>query len=231
MLEVKNLNVHYGKLHVLHDLAIEVPDGQRVGLFGHNGAGKTTLLRACMGDLETVQGSVRYRDNAVRVNEVHINVGYGMAFVPQGQNVFRDLQVQQNLKIAGMRQDTAARSQAFDEVYTLFPLLAERSDQVAGSLSGGQQQMLALGMALMTQPSILLLDEPTIGLAPVIVRDVLATISQINRTRKTTVVIVEQNVQATLANVDRAIVLKSGRMIYDGASADLLKQESLWDLF
>lgn len=231
MLEVKNLNVHYGKLHVLHDVQIEVPEGQRVGIFGHNGAGKTTLLRACMGDLETMQGTVTYRGNAIRTNEVHLNVGHGMAFVPQGNNVFRELQVQQNLNIAGMRSDAAARSKAFDDVYELFPLLAERSEQIAGSLSGGQQQMLALGMALMTQPSILLLDEPTVGLAPVIVRDVLASISQINRTRKTTVIIVEQNVQATLTNVDRAIVIKSGRIIHDGASADLLNQESLWDLF
>ncbi|MBV7484580.1 ABC transporter ATP-binding protein [Bordetella sp. BOR01] len=231
MLELKDLNVHYGKLHVLHDLSIQVPDGQRVGIFGHNGAGKTTLLKACMGDLERVQGSVQYRGQVVRANEVHVNVTYGMAFVPQGNNVFRDLQVQQNLNIAGMRHDLAARKRAFDEVHALFPLLAERSEQVAGSLSGGQQQMLALGMALMTQPSILLLDEPTIGLAPVIVRDVLASISEINRSRKTTIVIVEQNVQATLQNVERAIVIKSGRVIYDGASADLLGQESLWDLF
>jgi len=231
MLDVKNLNVHYGKLHVLHDVSIHVPDGQRVGIFGHNGAGKTTLLRACMGDLETMRGSVQYRGHAVRTNAVHVNVGYGMAFVPQGHNVFRDLQVQQNLRIAGMRRDARARARAFDEVYALFPLLAQRSDQIAGLLSGGQQQMLALGMALMTQPSILLLDEPTVGLAPVIVRDVLDTISRINRTRNTTVIIVEQNVQATLANVDRAIVIKSGRIIYDGANVDLLAQESLWDLF
>lgn len=231
MLELKDLNVHYGKLHVLHDLSIQVPEGQRVGIFGHNGAGKTTLLRACMGDLEHMQGNVQYRGNAIRTNEVHVNVSYGMAFVPQGHNVFRDLQVQQNLKIAGMRHEPDARKQAFDEVYALFPLLAERSEQIAGSLSGGQQQMLALGMALMTQPSILLLDEPTIGLAPVIVRDVLASVSEINRSRKTTIVIVEQNVQATLQNVDRAIVIKSGRIIYDGKSADLLSQESLWDLF
>lgn len=231
MLELKDLNVHYGKLHVLHDLSIQVPEGQRLGIFGHNGAGKTTLLRACMGDLEHMQGNVQYRGNAIRANEVHVNVNYGMAFVPQGNNVFRDLQVRQNLKIAGMRHEPAARKQAFDEVYALFPLLAERSEQIAGSLSGGQQQMLALGMALMTQPSILLLDEPTIGLAPVIVRDVLASVSEINRSRKTTIVIVEQNVQATLQNVDRAIVIKSGRVIYDGKSADLLSQESLWDLF
>ncbi|MYZ45210.1 ABC transporter ATP-binding protein [Schauerella aestuarii] len=231
MLELKGVNAHYGKLHVLHDLSLSVPEGQRVGVFGHNGAGKTTMLRACLGDLEGCDGDVRYRNQPIRAGEVHHNVAYGMAFVPQGNNVFRELQVEQNLAIAGLKHDATARKRAFDEVYALFPLLAERSEQVAGSLSGGQQQMLALGMALMTQPSILLLDEPTIGLAPVIVRDVLATVTEINRTRGTTVVIVEQNVQATLQNVDRAVVIKSGRVIYDGASAELLKQESLWDLF
>jgi len=231
MLEIKNLNVHYGKLHVLHDISIDIPDGQRVGIFGHNGAGKTTLLRACMGDLESAHGSIKYRNNPVYANAAHINVGYGMAFVPQGHNVFRDLQVQQNLKIAGMMHDSITRARIFEEVYALFPLLAQRRNQIAGLLSGGQQQMLALGMALVRQPAILLLDEPTTGLAPVIVHDVLTTISQINQTRKTTVVIVEQNVQATLANVDRAIVIKSGRIIHDGANTDLLEQESLWDLF
>ncbi|MDB6002186.1 MAG: transporter, partial [Rhizobacter sp.] len=155
------------------------------------------------------------------------NVVHGMGFVPQGHNVFRDLTVAENLEIAGLRNAQAALA----EVYELFPLLRERSEQIASSLSGGQQQMLALGMALMTRPSILLLDEPTIGLAPVIVRDVLRSVTQINRTQGTTLVIVEQNVQATLENVDRAVVIKSGRIIFDGASAELLKQDSLWELF
>jgi branched-chain amino acid transport system ATP-binding protein len=231
MLQLKDINARYGKLHVLHGITLEVPEGQRLGIFGHNGAGKTTLLRACMGDLETCDGAVSYRSQAVRPNGVHHNVGYGMAFVPQGHNVFRELDVRQNLAIAGLKHDASRRQAALEEVYQLFPLLRERSGQTAGSLSGGQQQMLALGMALMTQPSILLLDEPTIGLAPVIVRDVLASISAINRSRGTTVVIVEQNVQATLQHIDRAVVLKSGRVIYDGASAALLEQEQLWDLF
>ncbi|WP_144631620.1 ABC transporter ATP-binding protein [Bordetella genomosp. 13] len=231
MLELNGVNARYGKLHVLHDLSLQVPEGQRLGIFGHNGAGKTTLLRACLGDLESVSGQIRYGQHDIQPNGVHHNVLHGMAFVPQGHNVFRELPVAQNLDIAGLRLQGKARQQARDEVYGLFPLLAERSDQIAGSLSGGQQQMLALGMALMTQPSILLLDEPTIGLAPVIVRDVLASVTEINRARRTTVVIVEQNVPATLANVDRAVVLKSGRIIHDGPADQLLQQESLWHLF
>lgn len=227
MLQLQAINAHYGKLHVLHDFSLTIADGERVGIFGHNGAGKTTLLRACVGDLEECSGKVRYRDHAIEQGEVHRNVGFGMGFVPQGHNVFRELTVAENLEIAGLRHAQAALA----EVHEVFPLLRERSAQIASSLSGGQQQMLALGMALMTRPSILLLDEPTIGLAPVIVRDVLQSVTRINRTRGTTLVIVEQNVQATLESVDRAVVIKSGRIIFDGASQELLEQESLWELF
>jgi branched-chain amino acid transport system ATP-binding protein len=227
MLQLHGINARYGKLHVLHDFSLTIKEGERVGIFGHNGAGKTTLLRACVGDLEECSGRVSYREHEIAVGEAHRNVVHGMGFVPQGHNVFRDLTVAENLEIAGLRNAQAALA----EVYELFPLLRERSEQIASSLSGGQQQMLALGMALMTRPSILLLDEPTIGLAPVIVRDVLRSVTQINRTQGTTLVIVEQNVQATLENVDRAVVIKSGRIIFDGASAELLKQDSLWELF
>ncbi|CAN5889939.1 ABC transporter ATP-binding protein [soil metagenome] len=227
MLQLEAINAHYGKLHVLHDFSLDIRDGERVGIFGHNGAGKTTLLRACVGDLDECSGRVTYRSQNIASGEVHRNVTLGMGFVPQGHNVFRELSVAENLQIAGLRNAQEARA----GVLALFPLLDERSAQIASSLSGGQQQMLALGMALMTRPSILLLDEPTIGLAPVIVRDVLRNILEINRTQGTTVVIVEQNVQATLQCVDRAVVIKSGRIIFDGASAELLKQESLWELF
>ena len=227
MLQLQGINAHYGKLHVLHDFSLTIKDGERIGIFGHNGAGKTTLLRACVGDLDECTGAISYRGNDIATGEVHRNVGYGMGFVPQGHNVFRELSVARNLQIAGLRKG----QDALGQVQALFPLLRERSEQIAGSLSGGQQQMLALGMALMTRPSILLLDEPTIGLAPVIVRDVLRSVTEINRTQGTTIVIVEQNVQATLENVDRAVVIKSGRMIFDGPSEKLLQQESLWELF
>ncbi len=227
MLQVESLNAGYGKLHVLHDLTFTVNEGERVAIFGHNGAGKTTLLRACVGDLAGVSGAIQYRGTPILVNEAHVNVGLGLGLVQQGANVFRDLSVGENLLIAGLRNQGRAQ----EEVYGLFPLLKERREQIAGSLSGGQQQMLAIGMALMTQPSILLLDEPTTGLAPVIVRDVLHSVSEINRNRGTTIVVVEQNVQATLEHVDRAIVLKSGRIVYDGPGSTLLEQESLWELF
>ena len=227
MLQVDNVNAYYGKLQVLHDLSITVQNGERVGIFGHNGAGKTTLLKSLVGDLAQVNGSIQYNQQSIFAGQVHLNVRYGIGFVPQGNNVFRELSVEQNLKIAGLLHDMAYA----DTVYEIFPILKERQLQVAGSLSGGQQQMLALGMVLMTRPQLLLLDEPTTGLAPIIVRDVLASINAISQKSGTTVLIVEQNVQATLRQVERAIVLKSGRVIFDGPSKQLLEEKSLWHLF
>jgi branched-chain amino acid transport system ATP-binding protein len=227
VLQVENVNAFYGKLQVLHDLSMTVQNGERVGIFGHNGAGKTTLLKSLVGDLAQVNGSIQYNQQSIFAGQVHLNVRYGIGFVPQGNNVFRELSVEQNLKIAGLLHDMAYA----DKVYDIFPILKERQLQVAGSLSGGQQQMLALGMVLMTRPKLLLLDEPTTGLAPIIVRDVLASIHAISQNSGTTVIIVEQNVQATLRQVERAIVLKSGRIIFDGPSKQLLEEKSLWHLF
>lgn len=227
MLQVENVNAFYGKLQVLHDLSMTVQNGERVGIFGHNGAGKTTLLKSLVGDLAQVNGSIQYNQQSISAGQVHLNVRHGIGFVPQGNNVFRELSVEQNLKIAGLLHDMAYA----DTVYEIFPILKERQLQIAGSLSGGQQQMLALGMVLMTRPQLLLLDEPTTGLAPIIVRDVLASIHAISQNSGTTVLIVEQNVQATLRQVERAIVLKSGRVIFDGPSKQLLEEKSLWHLF
>jgi branched-chain amino acid transport system ATP-binding protein len=227
VLQVDNVNAYYGKLQVLHDLSMTVQNGERVGIFGHNGAGKTTLLKSLVGDLAQVNGSIQYNQQSISAGQVHLNVRHGIGFVPQGNNVFRELSVEQNLKIAGLLHDMTY----VDTVYEIFPILKERQLQVAGSLSGGQQQMLALGMVLMTRPQLLLLDEPTTGLAPIIVRDVLASIHAISQNSGTTVLIVEQNVQATLRQVERAIVLKSGRVIFDGPSKQLLEEKSLWHLF
>ena len=227
MLQVDNVNAHYGKLQVLHDVSLTIHNGERVGIFGHNGAGKTTLLKSLVGDMPQLEGKIRYQEHPIVAGQVHLNVRHGIGFVPQGHNVFRELSVEQNLRIAGLMHDPAY----VETVFGIFPILKERHLQLAGSLSGGQQQMLALGMALMTRPHLLLLDEPTTGLAPIIVRDVLASIRAINQSEGTTVLIVEQNVQATLKQVERAIVLKSGRVIFDGPSQQLLEEKSLWHLF
>lgn len=227
MLRYSNVSAGYGGVPVLRDISFEVADGETVAIFGHNGAGKTTLMRCAVGDVTDVGGTVTYRDHQIVPGAVFLNVRQGIGFVPQGHNVFRELSVRRNLAISGLNHPEAK----IDAVYELFPILRERGAQLAGSLSGGQQQILALGMALMTQPSILLLDEPSTGLAPVIVRDVMNSLTRINKETGTTIVVVEQNIPATLKVVSRAIVLKSGRIVFDGPSAELERTENLWGLF
>ena len=227
MLEYDRLSASYGGLTALRGISFTVAEADRVAVFGHNGAGKTTLLKCAVGEHEDVAGQVRFRGERILPGQVHRNVRRGIGFVPQGHNVFRELSVEQNLRIAGLLHDQAY----INEVYGLFPILSERRRQLAGSLSGGQQQMLALGMALMTQPAILLLDEPTTGLAPVIASGVLRSLQQINASLRTAIVIVEQNVPATLKAVDRAIILKSGGVVFDGTADDLAAHRDLWEWF
>ena len=227
MLVYESVGASYDGFQALKDVSFEVREGERVGIFGHNGAGKTTLLRCGIGDVVEVTGTVSYRGEPIVRGEVHRNARRGVGFVPQGHNVFRELSVEQNLTIAGLLHDP----RWIGEVYALFPILKERRALAAGSLSGGQQQMLALGMALMTRPSILLLDEPCTGLAPIVVRDVLQSLRGINERSRATIVLVEQNVQAALREVERAIVLKTGRVIFDGPSAELAAKEDLWEWF
>jgi branched-chain amino acid transport system ATP-binding protein len=198
-----------------------------VAIFGHNGAGKTTLMRCAVGDMTEVSGKITWRGETIVPKAVHRNVRLGIGFVPQGHNVFRELTVRRNLTIAGLHHPNVN----VEDIYRLFPILKLRGAQMASSLSGGQQQILALGMALMTKPRILLLDEPSTGLAPVIVRDVMDSLTRVNRETNTMVVIVEQNIPATLKIASRAIVLKSGRLVFDGASRELERKEDLWAWF
>jgi len=227
VLEFRNVSARYGKLTALAEVSLSVADGERVAIFGHNGAGKTTLLKCAVGGLEDVDGEVSCAGHRIEPGAVYRNTRLGIGFVPQGHNVFKNLGVERNLHIAGLLHDEAY----IDRIYELFPALAERRMQLAGSLSGGQQQMLALGMALMTQPRILLLDEPMSGLAPVIVENVMATLLRINQTTKAAIVMVEQNVKATLPAVERAVILKAGRLVWDGASDELARKEDLWAWF
>ena len=227
MLAFSAVSAGYQGVPVLKDNDFSIANGEAVAIFGHNGAGKTTLLRCAVGDVAEVSGVIAYRGEPIIPGAVFRNVRRGIGFVPQGHNVFRDLTVRQNLAIAGINHSESR----VEDVFALFPILQERGAQLAASLSGGQQQILALGMALMTRPSILLLDEPSTGLAPVIVKDVLGSLLRINRETGTTVVIVEQNIPATLKLATRAIVLKSGRIVYDGESRALERKEDLWAWF
>jgi branched-chain amino acid transport system ATP-binding protein len=227
ILEFHNVGASYGGLVALKDISLNIKHGERVAVFGHNGAGKTTLLRCAVGSHETMTGDVRFSGERIIPGQVFRNVRHGIGFVPQGANVFRELSVEQNLAIAGLLHDRRTTG----EVYELFPLLNERRRQIASSLSGGQQQMLALGMALMTNPSIMLLDEPTTGLAPIIANNVLRSLQTINQTKGTAIVIVEQNVSATLKAVDRAVILKSGSVVFQGSAEQLMAEPNLWAWF
>lgn len=226
MIQIAHIHVKYGTLTALEDVDLQLSPSVRVGIFGHNGAGKTTLLKCIIGAVPPAVGEVLC--DGVRVeSNVAENVRRGIAFVAQGHNVFPNLSVQQNLNIAGLLFDRAF----IDRVYEIFPILSERGPQRAGSLSGGEQQMLALGMALMTRPKWLLLDEPSTGLAPVIVRNFMQRLLEVNQNMGTGLIIVEQNVMATLKIVDRAIIIKSGRVVFDDTSTELAAHKDLWQWF
>jgi branched-chain amino acid transport system ATP-binding protein len=227
MLQVHNLIAGYGPLTVLNDVSLSLQAGARLGVFGHNGAGKTTLLRCIMGAVRPVSGRVEVDSNDTSAATVADNVRRGIAFVPQGHNVFPNLSVEQNLRIAGLLFDPSFVTQ----VYELFPVLSERRQQRAGSMSGGEQQMLALGMALMTRPKWLLLDEPSTGLAPVIVRNVMRRLVEINERMGVGLIVVEQNVPATLKVVQQALILRSGQVAFAGSAAELAGNTDLWKWF
>jgi branched-chain amino acid transport system ATP-binding protein len=226
MLQTHAVTAAYGPLSALSEISLAFAPGSKTGIFGHNGAGKTTLLKCLVGAVAPVEGRVDY-DGAPLPANVSQNVRKGLAFVPQGHNVFPNLSVEQNLKISGLLFDQGFAAR----IYEMFPVLDERRSQRAGSLSGGEQQMLALGMALMTQPKWLLLDEPSTGLAPVIVRNVMARLNEINARLGTGLIIVEQNVPATLKIVERAVIVKAGRVVFDGSAAELGANEELWKWF
>ena len=227
MLQVQNVTAGYGPLTVLNGVSLALADGACLGVFGHNGAGKTTLLRCIVGAVRPRDGKVDFDGADTGSAPVAENVRRGLAFVPQGHNVFPNLSVEQNLRIAGLLFDPAFVT----EVYALFPVLSERRQQRAGSMSGGEQQMLALGMALMTRPKWLLLDEPSTGLAPVIVRNVMQRLADINQRMGVGLIVVEQNVPATLKIVQQTLILRSGQIAFQGTAEELGGNTDLWKWF
>lgn len=226
-LDVHDLVARYGSLTVLRDVSLSLESGARLGVFGHNGAGKTTLLKCLMGAHRRSAGAVTWDGEALPEGDVPSVVARGVAFVPQGHNVFPNLSVEQNLTIAGLKFGL----DLLPEIFRLFPVLDGRRAQRAGSMSGGEQQMLALGMAIMTRPKWLLLDEPSTGLAPVIVRNVMDRLRDVNARFGAGLVVVEQNVPATLKLVERAIILKSGEIVFAGSAEELAAHKDLWKWF
>lgn len=229
MLEVSGLTAAFGARRVLHDVDLAVGAGEIVALIGHNGAGKTTLLRSIMGLHRPVAGRITAAGLPVVPGRSAAVARAGLAFVPQGRNVFRDLTVAENLALS--REAAGTRALPERAVFDLFPALAARRGQVAGSLSGGQQQMLGLGIALLRRPGLIMLDEPSTGLAPLLVEEVFRAVAATQREHGTAFLIVDQNVRALLRLSRLAYVLKSGKVVYAGRSAGLEEPETLWNLF
>jgi len=220
VLKVENIVCRYGRIEVLHGVSLEVGAGEIVSLIGSNGAGKTTLMRVISGILPMTGGRILFAGEAIDRLPAHMRVVRGIAQVPEARQVFSPLSVDDNLLLGGFRRRAADVPRERDRVYALFPALAEKRGIAAGNLSGGQQQMLAIGRALMSGPRLLLLDEPSMGLAPVLVDQILDTVVAL-RKDGVTILLVEQNVNAALAIADRAYVIETGRIVLHGPSATL----------
>lgn len=231
-LSATGLVAGYGKKRVVDGVDLQVDAGKILLVLGHNGAGKTTLARTLFGLLKAESGSVHLDNEDITGRTPARNVAAGFAFVPQGHGVFRTLSVEDNLDLGGfLEHDPARLAERRKRVFDMFPILAERRAQLAGTMSGGQQQMLAIGIALMHAPRLILLDEPSIGLAPNLVEKVMQSVAEINRALGATILIIEQNVKASLPIAHRVAVLKTGRKIYDGAPEPLADHVRLMELF
>lgn len=232
LLAVSGLQAGYGKKTVVDGVDLEIQPHEIVVVLGHNGAGKTTLLRTIFGLTKVRSGSISFNGRDITGRGPAANISDGLALVPQGHGIFRTLNVRQNLELGGFSiTDRQLMAERLDRVFTLFPLLKERQQQIGGTLSGGQQQMLAIGMALMPAPQLLILDEPSIGLAPLLVERVMTSIRDINRSYGTTILLVEQNLKHGLAIATRAAVLNRGLKVFDGEPAELADDRKLLEMF
>lgn len=227
MLEIRGVHIHYGKVHALQGVSLNVGSGEIVAVLGANGAGKTSLLGAVAGVLTPSAGEIRLMDQPARGVPPHEICSRGVGYVPEGRRVFADMTVYENLAVGAYTvRDPRLIEEALASVYEFFPVLLERKGQLAGTLSGGEQQMLAMGRALMSNPKLLLLDEPSLGLAPLVVKDIFRVLQQINR-RGTTVLLVEQSAHLALKVAHRAYILESGRVTVEGEAGELAKSESV----
>jgi branched-chain amino acid transport system ATP-binding protein len=227
VLEAENLEAHYGATKVLHGLGFTVEAGGITAILGANGAGKTTTLRAVCGMVRTA-GSVRFEGQRIDGKATEEIVRLGIAHTPEGRGTFMDLTVQENLRLgAYVRSDRGAITRDFERVYQYFPVLGQRQSQQAGTLSGGEQQMLAVARALMSRPRLLLLDEPSLGLAPLLTREIFRIVRAINRDEGVSVLLVEQNAAMALELADHAYLLETGRVVMSGPSADLQRDDSI----
>ena len=226
MLTITDLTAGYGDVTILRDLSFNIDEGKIVALIGANGAGKTTTLRAISGLIKPAAGNIVFQGRSIQTWSPHRIVADGLIQVPEGRHLFPQMSVLENLELGAFRRGRRQRTTSLARVFELFPKLAERRQQFAGTLSGGEQQMLAIGRALMTQPRLLMLDEPSLGLAPLIVLDIFQIIREI-RDSGTTILIVEQNAVQTLTMADEGYVLENGAIVLHGSGDELLKNEEI----
>ena len=225
MLKIQNLHVSYGGIQAVRDVSFEVPEGKIVTLIGANGAGKSTTLRSIIGLVPAAGGSILYKGEELRGKTTAEIVAKGVTLVPEGRRVFPDLTVEENLRIGAYLRKDDLKSD-LEWVYSLFPRLKERHWQAAGTLSGGEQQMLAVGRALMSHPRILLLDEPSMGLSPLLVKEIFTTIEEVNR-EGVTILLVEQNAKMALSIASRAYVLETGNVVMEGEGKAMLRDDNV----
>lgn len=227
MLEIKDLNVYYGVIQALKGISFEVNEGEVIALIGANGAGKTTTLHTLTGLISAKSGSIVLDGKDITRTPAHKIVKMGIAHVPEGRRIFQNLTVLDNIRLGAFtRKDKDGIAADVEKVYKLFPRLEERKTQIAGTLSGGEQQMLAMGRALMSKPRIVVMDEPSMGLSPILVSEIFDIIENI-REQGTTVLLVEQNAKKALSIADRAYVLETGKIVLSGKASDLINDESV----
>jgi len=227
MLKVNNIDVFYGNIHALKDVSLEVNEGEIVTLIGANGAGKSTLLKTLSGLLKPKKGEVLYQTQEIAGKAAQTIVKGGISHVPEGRRVFSTMSVEENLELgAYLRKDREGIKKDIANIYELFPILGERRKQPSGTLSGGEQQMLAMGRALMAKPKLLLLDEPSMGLAPLIVKQIFEIIKMVNA-QGTTVLLVEQNANMALSIASRAYVIETGKIVLSGTARELQESEQV----
>lgn len=227
MLKIENLNVYYGVIHALKDISIEVNEGEIISLIGANGAGKSSTLRAISSLAEVRSGTITYKGEDITKKKAELIPAMGLVQVPEGRKIFANLTVFENLELGAFtRKDKENLKGDYEMVYQKFPILRERQKQKAGTLSGGEQQMLAIGRALMSRPSMLLLDEPSMGLAPLIVQKIFDTIVEINKSG-TTILLVEQNANMALSISNRAYILETGKIVKSGDAKELMNDPAV----
>lgn len=226
MLKVEDLHVYYGSIHAIKGVSFEVNEGEIVTLIGANGAGKSTTLNTISGLLKPRAGKIEFQDHSLVGVPAHKIISHGMALCPEGRRIFLQLTVQENLEMGAYTRPKGEIAGSIAEVYEQFPRLKERYKQIAGTLSGGEQQMLAMGRALMSKPKLLMLDEPSMGLAPLLVEQIFSIISQLNKAG-TTILLVEQNAQMALSIAHRGYVLETGKIVTTGTGAELLNNDAV----